>query len=532
MSVIIKEEKIQMITRYKIFEYWKDKCITNDGEVEEEGQIAYDKSICVIGDWGEPKCWACGSWISTPVEGTKDYKTIWNYSNQGLEKCHIIAKQFGGENTPENLFLLCTRCHRLSPDTKNKKRFYTWVYKERTEGASWLKEITDGLIKYSKEVTGYEFEDLSIKIDPKNPINIKEIVEKCGFHGREISITSLVFEVLEEFKRMLQDLEKLAETIRTFDGTSRKGPIASVSEIFAEVADAYGGCVADFGDDAAAIDIGNGDVILFAADGIWGRLIEKSPWWAGFTAVLVNVNDIIAMGGKPLAMVDIVSSSDPETFKEIFKGMTEGIKKFKVPVVGGHTHPEGEKSLSVAIIGIAKKDQIIRSDSAKPGDLVIYAIDLDGKTGPNSLYSFESVSSKTPESLKKMYEAPQILGQKQLVTAGKDISNPGIIGTLGMLCETSCVGAHVRLNDIVFPEKFSSEITLERWLLMHPGTGFVFTATPEKAEESLLILEKGGMTAAVCGEITADRKVVIDDGEKTAVVFDFEKEGITGIKKK
>ena len=328
------------------------------------------------------------------------------------------------------------------------------------------------------------------------------------------------------------DLQKLAESIRTFDGTSRKGPIASVSEIFAEVADAYGGCVADFGDDAAAIDIGNGDVILLAADGIWGRLIEKSPWWAGFTAVIVNINDIIAMGGRPLAMVDVVSSSDSETFREIFKGMAEGIKKFKVPVVGGHTHPEGEKSLSVAIIGIAKKDQIIRSDSAKPGDLIIYAIDLDGKTGPNSPYSFESVSSKTPEALKKMYEAPQILGQKHLVTAGKDISNPGIIGTLGMLCETSGVGAHIRLKEIVFPEELSSEITLERWLLMHPGTGFVFTAAPEKIEECLSVLRESGMTAAVCGEITVNRKVVIADNEKTAVVFDFEKEGITGIKTK
>ncbi|MDL2261044.1 methanogenesis marker 2 protein [Methanimicrococcus sp. OttesenSCG-928-J09] len=327
----------------------------------------------------------------------------------------------------------------------------------------------------------------------------------------------------------LSDLQKLAESIRTFEGTSRKEPIASVSEIFKEVADAYGGCVADFGDDAAAIDIGNGDVILLAADGIWGRLIEKSPWWAGFTSVIVNINDIIAMGGRPLAMVDVVSSTDSETFKEIFKGMAEGVKKFGVPVVGGHTHPEGEKSLSVAIIGIAKKDQIIRSDTAKPGDLVIYAIDTDGRTGPNSPYSFESVSSKTPEVLRKMYEAPQIVGQRQLATAGKDISNPGIIGTLGMLCETSGVGANIRLADIVIPE--NPEITIEKWVLMHPGTGFVLTASPDKADECIRVLQEGKMTAAVCGEITEDKKIVINDGNNAAIVFDFEKDKITGIKK-
>ncbi|WNY23330.1 Thiamine-monophosphate kinase [Methanimicrococcus hongohii] len=325
------------------------------------------------------------------------------------------------------------------------------------------------------------------------------------------------------------DLQKLADSVKTFDGTSRKSPIASVSEIFKEVADAYGGCVADFGDDAAAIDIGNGDVILFAADGIWGRLIEKSPWWAGFTSVIVNINDIVAMGGRPLAMVDVVSSTDSETFKEIFKGMAEGVKKFGVPVVGGHTHPEGEKSLSVAVIGIAKKEHLIRSDSAKPGDLVIYAIDVDGRTGPNSPYSFESVFSKTPETIRKMYEAPQIIGQKKLATAGKDISNPGVIGTLGMLCETSGVGARIRLADIVIPN--DPEITIEKWCLMHPGTGFVFTAAAGKAEECMSVLRAGGMTAAICGEITANKKVIIENGLNSAIVFDFEKDKITGIRK-
>ena len=39
-----------------------------------------------------------------------------------------------------------------------------------------------------------------------------------------------------------------------------------------------------------------------------------------------------------------------------------------------HVHPDTQyNSLSVAIIGIVKKDCVIRSDTANPGDLVIAA---------------------------------------------------------------------------------------------------------------------------------------------------------------
>ena len=35
--------------------------------------------------------------------------------------------------------------------------------------------------------------------------------------------------------------------------------------------------------------------------------MNVNPYWAGYCSVLVNVNDIAAMGGKPLAMVNIMS---------------------------------------------------------------------------------------------------------------------------------------------------------------------------------------------------------------------------------
>jgi putative methanogenesis marker protein 2 len=322
------------------------------------------------------------------------------------------------------------------------------------------------------------------------------------------------------------NLEELAERIKNFEGVTRKKLIEDITSIFETVRSEYGNAIVDFGDDAAVIDIGGDDVILFAADGIWGRLLDASPWWAGYGAVVVNINDIAAMGGKPLAMVDVASSNTPEACREFMEGLAEGVRKFGVPVVGGHVHPDTRyNSLSVAIIGIVKKDCVIRSDTASPGDLVIAAYDMDGKIGPNSPYSWDTTSFKEPAKVRETYLVTQEIGRRKLATAGKDISNPGLIGTLGMLCETSGIGASVDLEKIPRPDN----VDFEQWLKVHPGTGYVFTADAGKAEECITVFEEAGLTASVIGIIDKGSKLDIYDKTGRVTVFDFSKENITGI---
>ncbi|NLI62800.1 MAG: methanogenesis marker 2 protein [Methanosarcinaceae archaeon] len=323
-------------------------------------------------------------------------------------------------------------------------------------------------------------------------------------------------------------LKDICGFIKNFDGILRKKPIADISKSFERVRLSYENCVEDIGDDAAIIDINTDKYLLLAADGIWGRLIEKSPWWAGYASVVSNINDIYAMGGKPLAMVDIVSSGSEDSIKQIMEGMAEGVFKFNVPVVGGHTHPDpGPNSVSVAILGIVDKKCVIKSSTANIGDNVIAAFDLDGRTGPNSVYSWENTSHKTPESLKKLYGSVEILGEKKLVTAGKDISNPGILGTLGMLCEVSNCGATVEIEKIPYPK--NSEISVENWLVIHPGTGFIFTAKPENTKECIKILNEAGFEAEKIGKITENKKLNLFYNDCTETLFDFNKESITGL---
>jgi putative methanogenesis marker protein 2 len=322
------------------------------------------------------------------------------------------------------------------------------------------------------------------------------------------------------------DLQRIVKEIREFEGVTRKKPIADLINIFQTVRSEYSNAVVDFGDDAAVIDIGGEDYILFAADGIWGRLINASPWWAGYTSVLVNVNDIAAMGGKPVAMVNVLSSDDRNACKEIIRGIRDGIAKFGVPMVGGHLHPDTPyTSLSVAIIGTVKRGCEIRSGSANVGDSIIAAYDMDGKAGPNSPYSFDSTTMKEPEVVRAKYRVMQVLGEMKLITAGKDISNPGLIGTLGMLLETSGKGARVELEKIPVP----GGVDFVQWLKIHPATGFIVTSLHENESEALHLFENAGYTAANIGVIEETPRLDICYKNECATVFDFKKDKVTGI---
>ncbi len=318
-------------------------------------------------------------------------------------------------------------------------------------------------------------------------------------------------------------LESLAAELRGFVGVARKKQIGDLITYFPVESERI---IAHFGEDAAVIDDGD-EVMLLAADGIWSRLMEVDPEWSGYCAVLVNVHDIAAMGGWPVAMVDVLSVNSKETTDAVLRGLRRGIEKFGVPIIGGHLHPDTPYSaLDVAILGKARKDSVILSSTAKPGEAVIAAADLDGKVHPRFNINFDSTSFKDRGTLLRQLGAMRELGETGLVRAGKDISNPGMLGTLAMLLETSKVGAVVNVDSILVPK----DLDLQSWLKMYPGMGFVVTARQENVEEVMKIFSRRGLTPAVIGQVVEDRKLIIRSGKDEAVLFDLEKECVTGIK--
>lgn len=248
--------------------------------------------------------------------------------------------------------------------------------------------------------------------------------------------------------------------------------------------------------------------------------MDADPYWAGYCSVLVNVNDIAAMGAKPIAMVNILSINNENIANGLIDGIKDGCKKFNVPMVGGHLHPDTEyNALDVAIVGIAKKDKIITSFGANVGDKIIVAIDLDGRQHPNFNLNWDTTYFKDEKLVQDQLIAMKEIAEKDLVTGGKDISNPGTLGTLEMLLESSGVGGKVELNKIPRNE----DVNWEEWLKSYPGAGFVLTAKEKNTEELINLLDEVSITASIVGEVISEKKLYLSSETEEMVLFDQDK---------
>ncbi|MDR0911622.1 MAG: methanogenesis marker 2 protein [Methanobrevibacter sp.] len=313
------------------------------------------------------------------------------------------------------------------------------------------------------------------------------------------------------------NFKELINDIQEFPGVSRKKAILDVTNSLKDVYNLTGNVIVPFGDDSSVIDVGDENQILIAADGIWGLLIDADPYWAGYCSILVNVNDIAAMGGKPIAMVNILSMKDDKIGNDLLKGIIDGCKKFNVPMVGGHLHPDADyNSLDVSIVGIAKKNHILTSSGANIGDKILVAIDLDGRQHPKFKLNWDTTYHKDAKLVQDQIEVMREIAELDLVTACKDISNPGVLGTLEMLLEASAIGGKVSLENM--PKH--PDVNWNDWLKLYPGAGFVLTAKEENTDKIIELLEKYSINTSVVGEIIEDKKLFVSYNGEEEILFD------------
>jgi AIR synthase-related protein len=275
------------------------------------------------------------------------------------------------------------------------------------------------------------------------------------------------------------------------------------------------------GDDCAAIPDGDG-FLLLAIEGFMPEFVAADPLFAGYCGVMVNLSDVAAMGGRPIAVVDAIWSADDAHAAPVLAGLAQASARYGVPVIGGHTNTRaGANLLSVAILGRAKN--LLTSFDAKPGQRIIAAIDLRGRMRDPAPY-WDASTSAEPSRLRADIEILPHIADAKLCVAAKDISMAGVVGTTLMLLEASRLGGVIALNKIPRP----SEIPLERWLLAFPSFGYLLSVP---AENSFAVIEQftnRGIAAAEIGTTDSSRIVRLQEGVQETTLWRFADSALVG----
>jgi uncharacterized protein len=273
------------------------------------------------------------------------------------------------------------------------------------------------------------------------------------------------------------------------------------------------------GDDAAALPDGDG-FVLFAAEGMRAEFLAADPWFCGFCSVMVNLNDIAAMGGRPWAITDVLFMGAGEN-ERVLEGMVAASEAFGVPIVGGHTsRVAGNSFLAVSVLGRARR--LISGHAARAGQVLLVAVDLRGAfrgLGGN----FNAATTAHPDQLRRQLALLPELAESGLALAGKDISMAGVCGSLLMMLETSHVGARLDIGALPAPPG----VEAFRWLNAFPSFGFVLSVEPSAVPEVCARFVTAGVACAAVGEVTAEPRLELVYGSERASYWDMA-EPLTG----
>lgn len=321
-----------------------------------------------------------------------------------------------------------------------------------------------------------------------------------------------------------ESLATLASALRAQPSWARKRDIESVSRTLAWNAGGSGDGSVRLGDDAAALPDGDGYRLL-ASELVYPRLVREDPYMAGRVAVLSNVNDIFAMGGRPIALVDTILATSERTAIEVLRGLRDGCARYGLSVVGGHLTTAAEAdSVSAAILGRATR--LLTSFDARPGDLVLQVANFRGQAHPS--FPFWNCSGHlSDEALRADLEILPRIAEAGWCRAARDVSMAGLLGSLLMLLELSEVGARVDVDAIDRPAPFGRR--LRDWLCAVPSYGFVLAAPPRYQAAIRRAFAQRDIACSIIGEVTARRCVELCHAEESILLWDFAREAFTGL---
>src|SRR5205807_432458 len=89
----------------------------------------------------------------------------------------------------------------------------------------------------------------------------------------------------------------------------------------------------------------------------------------GWKALVVNVSDIAAMGGRPAHALVTVAGPSSVDLDRLYRGLVDAACEYACPMVGGDLANADQLVVSVAVTGTVDGAPVLRS-GARPGDAI------------------------------------------------------------------------------------------------------------------------------------------------------------------
>lgn len=303
---------------------------------------------------------------------------------------------------------------------------------------------------------------------------------------------------------------------------------------FGEKAPRSDAMLVGIGENAGVVDVGQGYAVTFKVES-HNHPSYIEPYQGAATGVGGIVRDILAMGARPVAVMDPLrfgAADHPDT-KRVLPGVVAGIGGYGnclgLPNIGGEVvfDPcyQGNPLVNALCVGVMKHEDIHLAKASGTGNKVIL---YGARTGGDGIGGVSVLASETfdatgpakrpavqvgdPFQEKLLIECTLEIFAEKLVTGIQDLGGAGLSCATSELASAGSGGMRVELDSVPLRD---SSLSPEEILMSESQERMCAIVEPRHVDRFLEICEKWDVIATVIGEVTdGDRLEIYWHGEQ------------------
>jgi phosphoribosylformylglycinamidine synthase len=355
-------------------------------------------------------------------------------------------------------------------------------------------------------------------------LSIKSVDER---KLREVALTPDEYRViLEQLKRAPNEVELGMLGVLWSEHCSYK----SSKALLRRLPSSGPGVLQGPGENAGAVDIGEGWAAVFKIES-HNHPSAIEPYQGAATGVGGIIRDVIAMGARPVALLDSLRFGPLPDSSHHFEGVVAGIGGYGncigIPTVGGEVYFEdcyaNNPLVNAMCVGLVRKDQLMRARAEGTGNSLLLVGADTGRDGihgasfasleldQNSSQRRPAVQVGNPFLEKCLLEACMELAHTDAVVAIQDLGAAGLTSAVAE-CAGRVPAAGARIDVALVPRR-ERGMTAYDVMLSESQERMLVVVRRGREREVESIFEAWDLTSAVIGEVTDDGHLTVLDGD-------------------